>query len=401
MNTVAELDFSDKAFEVRWSRVREDWWGDIKQQTLRGLKRLLESTMEIEVQDLVGAARDQRCVRRRTYRNGYYTRNLMTSVGYLTRLMVPRVRSGRVDFKTLVRYGQRSPDVDRAILEMFLSGTSTRRVKEVVEPLLGPQAISATAVSRLTKALDPEVRRFHIRPLPDTYEYLIFDGVYFRAKSPVRSRRRCVLVAYGIKANGLKELIDFELVAQGESQAAWERFLTMLKHRGLEGQHLKLITVDGNRGLWNALDMIWPQVKRQRCWAHKLRNVVSYLPKRFQEACMNEAGNIYAAEDREQAIRAFKHWARAWQRICPKAVECLEHDFEDMLAFFDCPKSYWVRIRTTNMIERVFREVRRRTRPMSCFQNVASMDRIIFAIFFRQNSIWRRKPLLLRLTHNS
>src|SRR3974390_1897127 len=164
MNTVAELDFSDKAFEVRWSRVREDWWGDIKQQTLRGVKRLRESTMEIEVQDVVGAARDQRWVRRRTYRNGYYTRNLMTSVGYLTRLMVPRVRSGRMEFKTLVRYAHRSPDVDRAILEMFLAGTSTRRVKEVVEPLLGPQAMSASTVSRLTKVLDPEGRRFHARP---------------------------------------------------------------------------------------------------------------------------------------------------------------------------------------------------------------------------------------------
>jgi transposase-like protein len=401
MNTVAELDFSDKAFEVRWSRVREDWWGDIKQQTLRGLKRLLETTLEIEVQDVVGAARDQRWVRRRTYRNGYYTRNLLTSVGYLTGLLVPRVRSGRVEFKTLARYGQRSPDVDRAILEMFLSGTSTRRVKEVVEPLLGPQAMSASTVSRLTKVLDPEVKRFHARPLPDTYEYLIFDGVYLRAKSPVRSRKRCVLVAYGLKANGLKELIDFELVAQGESQAAWERFLTMLKHRGLEGRNLKLITVDGNKGLWNALDMIWPGVKRQRCWAHKLRNVVGYLPKRFQEACMNEARDIYAAEDKAQAVRAFRNWARVWRKICPRAVACLEQDFEDMLAFFDCPKAYWVRLRTTNMIERVFREVRRRTRPMSCFQNAASMDRIIFAIFFRLNSIWRRKPLLLRLTQKS
>jgi putative transposase len=401
MNTVAELDFTDKAFEVRWSRVREDWWGDLKQQTLRGLKRLIESTLEIEAQDVVGAERDQRCMRRRTYRNGYYARNLMTSLGYLTQLMVPRVRSGRIEFKTLGRYAQRSADVDRAILEMFLSGTSTRRIKEVVEPLLGPSAISASTVSRLTKALDPEVRRFHARSLPDTYEYLIFDGVYLRAKSPLRSRRRCVLVAYGIKANGLKELIDFELVAQGESQAAWERFLSGLKHRGLEGQHLKLVTVDGNKGLWNALDMIWPQVRRQRCWAHKLRNVVSHLPKRLQQACMNQARDIYAADNRTQAIRAFRAWARAWRFVCPKAVACLEQDFEDMLAFFNCPKEYWVRIRTTNMIERVFREVRRRTRPMSCFQNTDSMQRIIFAIFFRLNSIWRQKPLLLRLTHKS
>lgn len=401
MKTVAELDFSDKAFEVRWSRIREDWWGDLKKEAQRGLKRLVETALEVEMQDVIGAQRDKRAAHRLAYRNGYYSRGLLTGMGFISPLMVPRARGKRIQFKTFKRYARRSADVDRALLEMFLAGVSTRRVQEAAEPLLGPQAASAATVSRLSKVLDPEVRRFHTRPLPDTYEYLILDGVYLRAKSPLRSQRRCVLVAYGIKANGLKELIDFQLASRGESQAAWEGFLNGLLHRGLEGRNLKLVTVDGNRGLWNALDLVWPFVKRQRCWAHKLRNMANHLPKRLQEACLNQARDIYNAPGRVQALRAFKTWARTWRPICQPAVACLEQDFDDMLPFFDCPQALWVRLRTTNVIERIFREVRRRTRPMSCFQNTDSMDRIIFAIFYRMNLNWRKKPLLMRVTQDS
>ena len=401
MKTVAELDFSDKAYEERWSHVREEFWGELRKETQRGLKRLIETALEVEMQDLIGARRDERTTKRGAYRNGYYSRGLLTGMGFISPIMVPRARGKRLRFKAFKRYARRSSDVDRALLEIFLAGVSTRRVQEAVAPLLGPSAASAGAISRLTKVLDPEVRRFHERALPDTYEYLLLDGVYLKAKSPLQSRRRCILVAYGIKANGLKELIDFQLVAKGESQNAWERFLSQLRYRGLEGRNLKLITVDGNKGLWNALDIVWPFVKRQRCWAHKLRNVANYLPKKLQKACMGQARDIYAAEGRAAALRAFRVWARTWRPICREAVLCLEQDFGDMLAFFDVPKPLWKRVRTTNAIERIFREVRRRTRPMSCFQNTDSVQRIIFAIFYRMNSMWKRKPLLMRVTQDS
>ncbi|MGH9878576.1 MAG: IS256 family transposase, partial [Nitrososphaerales archaeon] len=330
---------------------------------------------------------------RPTFRNGYYFRNLLTTMGLITLLKVPRLRDGKKGFKVLPRYMQRSPDVDKGVLEMFLAGVSTRRVQEVLTPWMGKPTVSASTVSKISKVLDREVQKFHGRRLSDDYLYLVLDGIYLKTKSPIHSKRRCILVAYGIKADGTRELIDFKLTRKGESQIAWESFLVSLKNRGLEGAHLKLVVVDGNKGLWNAIDLVWLNVPRQRCWAHKLRNVANKIPKKLQSSCMVEASKIYRAESKEEALRCFKHWAKVWGGIVPDAVKCLEEDFEEMLTFFQCPKELWIKLRTTNVIERVFREVRRRTRPISCFQNRESVERIIFAIFHRQNNLWKEDPL--------
>ena len=399
MTRVAELSFSDKDLVERWNGIRHDFWGDLKTETVRALKGLLEKMMEIEVQDLVGAGRWKRDAKRMTYRNGFYTRDLLTSLGWITRLEVPRVRGGGLHRRLLPRYRRRAPDIDRTVMDMFLAGVSTRRVEEVLRPMMGQRALSAATVSEITRQLDGPVKLFHGRSLPDDYRYLIFDGIYLKAKSPISSRRRCILVAYGIRQNGTRELIDYRLARKGESQIAWECFLTSLSNRGLKGHALRLAVVDGNHGLWNALDLVWPDLKRQRCWAHKLRNVANKLPRKLQKACTSQAHDIYAAAGRTEAIRAYKTWARVWRPIVPEAVECLERDLEELLVFYEEPEGLWTKLRTTNAIERTFREVRRRTRPMSCFTNTLSVERIIYAIFSRQNRIWRERPL--QITHNS
>lgn len=396
MKSIAEIDFTDKSLSRRWGEVREDFWGDLKQETLRALRRLLETSMEIEVQDLTGIESGKHIRGRSVYRNGYYQRTLMTSLGYLPLLMVPRIRGKKIRFKLLPRYVRRAPDVDRAVLEIFLAGVSTRRMSEVLEPLMGKGTLSAGTVSRISKVLDEDVQKFHQRKLTDDYEYLILDGIYLKTKSPVHSKRRCILVVYGIKKDGTRELIDFRMVRHGESQVAWECFLVSLKNRGLEGNHLKLLAVDGNRGLWQALDLVWlgiPRSAESADWAHKLRNVVQRVPKKLQSLCMADARKIYGASSKAHAIEAFRKWVKLWKGVVPQAVQCLEDDFEDLISFFDCPKGLWRKLRTTNVIERVFREVRRRTRPISCFQNRESVERIIFAIFYRQNKIWKEKPL--------
>ena len=393
MESVAELTFDHKDLEARWDRVREDFWGDLRVQTRRALKGLLERMMEIEVQDLVGAKPWKREPKRRTYRNGCYTRDLLTSLGWITRLEVPRLRSGGFERRLLPRYRRRAADIDQTVLDMFLAGVSTRRVEEVLRPLMGERALSASTVSEISHQLDGPVELFHGRSLPDDYRYIVLDGIYLKAKSPISSRRRCILVAYGIRANGVRELIDYKLARKGESQAAWEGFLTSMRNRGLKGTHLRLVVVDGNKGLWNAIDLVWPDIGRQRCWAHKLRNVANKLPRKLQTACSNQARDIYTAEDRTQALRAFKAWARIWRSISPEAVRCLEDDLEDLLVFYDEPQGLWSKLRTTNAIERLFREVRRRTRPMSCFTNTLSVERIVYAVFSRYNGIWREKPL--------
>jgi transposase-like protein len=390
---VSQLFFTEKDLPFRWSQVKHDFWGDLKERALKSVKNLIETFHDIEIQDLIGAARGKHLKRRPTYRCGFYTRTLQTSLGYIPDLKLSRVRDGHLQPHVLDSYARRSPDLDQAVLNMFLAGVCTRRVKEVLAPLAGDNAVSSSTVSNITKLLDSHVRRFHDRPLADNYLYLILDGIYLNMKSPIRSKRRCILVAYGIKANGIRELIAFRMANQGESQAAWEAFLNSLYRRGLEGALLKLIVIDGNKGLANAAEVVYPSARIQRCWAHKLRNAAHYVLKKYQPAFSMEASAIYAAPSRTAALAAFKSLKASWNAIAPKAVACLEEDLDTLLSFFSCPEFLWKKLRTTNIIERIFREVRRRTRPMSTFNNLASVERIIFAIFHRQNAIWGQKRL--------
>lgn len=389
MSNLAYLEVNEKYLQERWAEVKEDPWGDLKLEQQRVLKRLLESSMEIEVQDLIGSARWEHNLKRTNSRNGGYYRGLTTSVGYIANLRVPRVRKGGVSFKLIERYNQRAKDIDDMVRSMFLNGVSTRDVKRVLEPLLGRNSISATTVSNITKELNKEVSKFHNRRLSDSYKYLLFDGIYLNAKSPIYKKRRCVLVCYGINEVGQKELVDFHATKEGESESAWTLFLNMLYYRGLEGEILDAVVIDGNKGLYNAVQLIYPNAKIQRCWFHKLKNVANKCPKKIREEVIKGARNIYLSDDRNKAIQAYKKWQEKWRDIVPKAVECLEDDLEELLTFYSLPKKYWKKLRTTNAIERSFREVRRRTRPMSCFQNRASVERIIFAVFCKLNKSWK------------
>jgi transposase-like protein len=383
----------ERAEWEKWADVKEDFWGDLRPRVQAMLKRVLESSMEIEVNDLIGSRRWEHNEQRRTYRNGSYSRTLLTTYGYIQDIKVPRVRDGGLNFKTIPRYKRRSNDVDETVRGMFLSGVSTRRVKEVLVPLVGKDSLSATTVSTITKQLDRYVSRFHNRYLSDDYEYLLCDGIYLNTKSPQKKARRAVLVVYGITRAGIREIIDYQLAVKGESEAAWLKLLNCLYHRGLKGDNLKLAVIDGNNGLKNALEYVYPRVEIQLCWAHKMRNVANYLPKKLGDDCINEARGIYSQETHGDAVYVFKRWADNWRLIVPKAVKCVEHDLENLLNFYKQPHQLWIKLRTTNIIERVFREVRRRTRPMSCFNNSQSVDRIIFAIFNRQNNIWKDTPL--------
>jgi putative transposase len=393
MNSVQELYFTDKDLAIRLAEVKEDFWGDLKRETLFGVKRLLETSMEVQVQDVIGARRWEHSAGRRGFRNGSYLRTLWTSFGWIDGLKVPRMRTGTPPLRFIDKYQRRTEEINALVMKMFLAGVSTRRVKEVLAPLYGKGMISSTLVSEITKELDAKVTQYHRRPIEDKYIALIVDGIYLKAKSPIKSRRRCILAVYGIRQDGTRELIDYKLARNSESQIAWECFLTSLYNRGLKGMFLEIVVMDGNKGLANAADLVWPNVPRQRCWAHKLRNAANHLPRKLQKTCTGQAREIYDADNITQANRAFKQWARTWRGISSEAVECVEKDLEELLNFYSCPKSLWINLRTTNVIERQFREVRRRTRPMSCFTNIASVDRILFAVFNRQNEIWKDKPL--------
>src|SRR3989339_104874 len=393
MKSLAKEELIEKCCNGETLRVSEEFWGGLRYRVIEGVKEVVERALEGETGEKVGCGRWKKSRNRKDYRNGVYRRNLLTGIGNIEGLRVPRIRKGSIRFKTIKRYQQRTEQVDNMVREMFLAGVSTRRVKEVMRPLLGEVKISASTVSNLTRRLDRMVEKYHQRTILDHYIYLILDGIYLKAKSLVSSVSRCVLTAYGITEDGKKELIDFQLAYKGESENAWSMFLNGLYYRGLEGKKLKLAAVDGNKGLSNAVRWIYPHSELQRCWAHKLRNVACRLTRKIKVDCLKEARKIYQAESYNKVLFLFKEWAKNWRQSAPSAVDCIQKDLEELLSFYEVPQKDRIKVRTTNMIERVFREVRRRTRPMSCFQNRKSLERIIFAIFYRMNRLWEKSPL--------
>lgn len=386
-------DLTDLTLEDLWRGVKygdEDWWAEFEETQLRMVKTILESSLEEELLMELGAGRYKRTRSRRNYRNGHYERDFATKYGVIKALRVPRARES-YQSQILPRYQRRQQQVHRMIREMFLSGVSTRRVGEVLSTV-GGENISPQTVSRVLRSLDREVHLFQSRPLADIYQYLFLDGICLKVKGSVERQKRQVLCAYGIRRDGKREVISFRQ-AMDESEAKWEAFLRDLYDRGVLGHRLKLIVTDGCPGLHRALDTVYPYVSRQRCWAHKLRNVANKLKRQDQRECTREAARIYQAETRREAVKCYREWEAHWQRAYPQAVKCLAKDLDELLSFLDAPPEHRVRVRTTNVTERSFREVRRRTRPITCFANAASVDRIIYGVISHLNRHWKEKPL--------
>ncbi len=388
LGAVQELPRKDIVTEW-WSEVKENFWEhDARPHMKPLLKALMQRTL-IEELEMI-RRRDVGTVESLLARNGYYRRSLITHVGLLQDIRVPRLRHGGFRTKVFRRYQRCEQLVEALIRDIFLAGISTRRVGAAISALLETN-VSSSTVSRITRGLDGAVQRFHHRALLDEYQYLILDGIRLKVLYNGKYRTRTVLVAYGLTLFGQRVLLDFRQ-ATGESQTAWEVLLNSLYQRGLLGAHLKLIVMDGAAGLRAAAALVYPDAKIQRCWVHKLRNVANTCPKKHQ-ACVRQARNIYLAPHRSAATDAFKAWKQTWRRRCPKAVACLERDLEELLSFFACPVAHRIKVRTTNAIERSFREVRRRTNVFSCFSNTASTERIIYAIFTHLNQGWKGAPL--------
>jgi putative transposase len=311
---------------------------------------------------------------------------------------VPRARSTPLRFSVFERYQRVWKRVEDVLRDTFLAGCSTRRTGEVLELILGVR-LSPQTVSRAVQQLTPLVEQFHRQPLEDRYRILFLDGVTQTIRTGARPVTKLVLVAYGVTHSGHRELIDFQ-TAPSESRAAWFGFLNRLFHRGLTGDRLGLVTSDGCAGLASALEEIYPHVRHQTCWAHKMRNLAEKVKEVDRPRICAAARKIYLAPNRKAALATFRRWQNRWRDAYPGAVRSVEKHLETLLAFYDSPELLRPRVRTTNVIERSFREVRRRTRPISSFANVQSCERITYAIFIYLNRKWERTPLN-EFAHNS
>ena len=374
---------------------RDGFFGeDLLSLARQQLKSFLEMSLDLELTAYLGCSAHARSGARRGYRNGAYTRDLETGFGLLEQLRVPRCREGGFQPSLFARYQRRRQEVEQFVQALFFAGASTRAVGEVLEVLLGI-APSASTVSAIVKRLDAEVAAFHQRELGDEYVYLFLDGLTVTLKELPVAKKRLVLVAYGITPDGRRVLLDYHL-ALSESSGEWERFLHRLVARGLRGTQLRLITTDGGSGLATALPLVYEGIPHQRCWAHKLRTVASQLPARQRAACLAQAQEIYRARCRRHARAAWQRWQARWESTAPQAVACLGRDLEGLLTFLSVPQlppEHHRLVRTTNYIERLMRELRRRTRPMGAFADKPSCDRLFYGVVKRLNRNWSRKTL--------
>jgi transposase-like protein len=379
-----------KAMQVEDLEWSEDYRGAARQALAELLRGRMTESIDRHLERMAEVGEADR-------RNGVYARWLLTELGMIE-LHVPRTRTFSA-LKVVRAYARRAHQVDRMILACFVLGLSTRKVAIALLPILG-RPVSPATVSAVARQLDAAVAAFHRRPLKDIYRVLVLDGVVLRRKTGAGALARPVLVALGLRPDGKKEVIDFRL-ASAESAAQWEQFLGDLVRRGLVGERLEMLCVDGGSGLLAALPTAFPDIPVQRCWAHKIRNVLNKVRKPDQAALKADLHRIMNASILPAAWSAARRFADRWQDLYPKAVACLRADLDDLLTCFCYPTLEERKtVRTTNAIERRFREVRRRTRPMGTFQDRTSMERILFAVFMHEN---RNQGLAtpFALTHNS
>jgi putative transposase len=356
-----------------------EWGEDYRAGARQALAELIEGRMDQLIDEHLERMAELGQADRR---NGCYRRHLLTELGDIE-LAVPRTRTFSA-LKVVRAYARRAKDVDRMILACFLLGLSTRKVAIALLPVLG-RPVSAATVSAVARQLDAAVAAFHRRPLKDQYRVLVLDGVVLKRKTGAGALARPVLVALGLRPDGKKEVIDFRL-ASAESAAQWEQFLGDLVRRGLSGERLEMLCVDGGSGLLAALPAAYPEVPVQRCWAHKIRNVLNKVRTPDQASVKVGLHRIMNAPTLPAAWSSARRFADRWECTYPKAVACLRADLDELLTCFRYARLEARKaVRTTNAIERRFREVRRRTRPMGTFQDKTSMERILFAVFMHEN----------------
>jgi putative transposase len=372
-----EMDFSERNLRNRWFGVKDFW--RLLEGEVKGLTKFhLERALVWEQRMRVGCGRYKRSKKRQGYRNGSYFRDLLCSYGWIEDLVVPRVREGGIDFELLERYRRRQHQVDVMLLEAFLYGHSTRKTVRWFKRLWG-DGVSAQAVSNIVKELDHQVREFHQRPVGDDYQFLFLDGIWFTLRKPVKVKK-VLLVVLGVKADGSKELLGFQL-ANSESESWWWGFLSNLKQRGLLGGNLEVIVSDEAGGLVKAIQALYPRVAHQICTFHKANDIGEHLgDKRHRSRIISDALYVFEGETETEVTKRLQVFCDRWSSSEPKAVKNFIRGFENCLVYLLYPDPLRTMLKTNNLIERQLQELRRRTIPMRSFNNSRSIERIIYGL---------------------
>lgn len=367
------------------------------QEKLRAAVRLTMATvLDEEIEAYLQAGRYQRTPTRQDQRNGYYRRGLGTGLGQIEALPVPRSRKG-YQTQLFARYQRRQQELDTAICAMFVGGVSTEKVGQVVASLTGKPASAAT-VSRPFHTLESEYAAWKDRALSAHYLYCFAaprgHPTYFTVIYGAAGHKMPILAVVGITLQGEKEVLGFT-TGEKENQYAWQDLLADLKRRGV--QAVEMWISDGHQATLNAISHHFPDAQRQRCVLHKMENVLSYIPQSQQEVVKPQLKAIFYHDSLEQAQQELLAFCAKHERIYPNAVACLKRDQDACLAFYRFPKEHWKTIRTNNLIERLFAEVKKRSHKMAApFRNENSCLLLFYAVTrtlrFQQISMPRSRP---------
>jgi transposase-like protein len=349
-----------------------------------GVRLLAEAIMDVEVEQQVGAARHERTPARTGQRNGYRERAWDTRVGTVA-LRVPRVRDGSY-FPALLEPRTRG---ERALVavgqEASVGGVSTRRVDDLVKAL-GMEGISKSQVSRLCAELDADVERFRSRPLSEPYPYLWLDATFVKVREMGRVVSQAVVVAVGVTAGGVREILGVD-VGPSEDGAFWLRFLRSLVARGLHG--VCLVTSDGHEGLRRAVAAVLHGASWQRCRVHFVRNAVALVPKGMQALVAATIRTIFAQPTAEQAREQWRRVADGFREPWPRLAALMDAAEADVLAYLTVPREHWRQVWSTNPLERLNKELKRRTDVVGIFPNAGAAIRLIGALLSEQHDEWQ------------
>jgi transposase-like protein len=376
-----------------------DTWSVLEETLREGARRMLQQALENEIEEYLGkhACLTDENGRRLVVKNGYHpARDIVTGLGPIT-VKAPRADNRKLDPERkspftsaiLPRYMRKIPSVDNLLPVLYLKGISTNSFQDALAAILGEGAagLSAANIVRLKKSWEDDFKAWQSRDLSDNkYAYIWVDGIHFNVR--LDDERCCVLVIIGADEAGNKQLLA---VSDGyrESTLSWKEMLLQLTERGLRHAP-KLAIGDGALGFWKALDEVYPETKRQRCWVHKTANILDKMPKSVQSKAKSNIHEMYMSETEEDALKAYDHFVSVYQDKYPKAVDCLIKDKDDLFNFYSFPGTHWIHIRTTNPIESTFATVRLRTRrTKGCGSRIATLT-MVWRLCCEAEKTWKK-----------
>jgi len=364
---------------------------DVQARVREGVKAVLEELLQEEMTEHLEAGYRELTPTRRGERNGRYTRNLVTPAGKIERLEVPRDREGEFVTEVFERYKRMTGNVEEAVLEMYLSGISVRKIAGVTDSLSRVR-IGKDAVSRIASRLKEQQKEWRERPLGEKeYPYLYLDATYLKVRWGASVTSMALLACVGVDEEGFREVLAVE-VAGTEKGAAYASLLRGLLDRGLSG--VRLVVSDDHEGIKTAVASELPGVEWQRCVVHFQRNVLAHVPASSVGEVAEDLKAIFKVRRRKTALALAEEFVELYGERFPKAISVFEAGIADALAYLRYPGSHHARIRTTNMLERLFKEVKRRTKVVGVFPNETSASTLATEIALRSGEEWALKRYL-------